>query len=1032
MIFLGGEVVVDYANRLRKELAGRGDSLWVTSYANDVYGYLASERVLGEGGYEFDYWAYLYNQPGPWSAGTEEIVIRRVLDVVNNPIGEGNLDPEASLRSIRVADGLEVELVACEPAIADPVNIAFGPDGKLWVAEMGDYPLGEDNAGGAGGRVRYLQDRDGDGRFETSTLFLDGLHFATGVHPWRDGVIVSAPPEVFYVPVDTKTGKAGPKEAILDGFAKGNPQHVVNGFCVGLDNWIYINGDETGVIRSVKKGYSLNMSGRDARFLPASGEFQIECGMTQHLRSRNDAGDWFGGANYCPFWHYVLEEQYLKRNPYVVTPRPWHDVYGGFYPQVFPAGRIVDRFNDLFTAGRFTSACSPMPYRDELLGEGSHETIFACEPVHNLVHRARLVPDGLSFRAERFSADAESEFFASRDPWSRPVRVVTGPDGAVWIVDMYRQVIEHPTWIPEAWLARLDVRAGSDKGRIYRVYPKGKRPATAIPQLAGRSTRELVTLLGSSNGWTRDTAQQLLVEVQRADATEDLQKVVRSHDKPMARLHALGTLDGLGELKPDLLLTALDDPNPAVRRFAVRLSDRDLDGQLRLAARVGLAAEDPDARVRFQAAFVLGGWKDEIAADALGRIAVKDGTDPWFRVAILSSAIHHPERVLRAALAGDDSQDRSALIDGLLATSVGFQGDAGIGKIVEQILPLREKSAESWQFQALGSLMDALDRRGMRLEGWIEKADPGLADRLIALESAARRAALDDSEEMDRRTSAVGVLGRASAEREQDRQRLESLLLPTIPLEVQRAAVRVLGKLKDGEIPGLLLAGWASHSPTVRTDVLSVLMSRPEWITPLLDAIESGRVRSSELSAATQQELTNHPTSAVAERSQKLLQTGESDRREVFDRYQSVLSMTGDAGRGRDLFSRHCSACHRFGGVGQLVGPDLGGVRDRSPAGILTAVLDPNRAVESKYTGYTVVMLDGRVLSGMLLVEGSSSITLARPDGKADKLLRVDIDTMTGTGKSFMPEGLEKDVSPEALADIIAFLAQSPEDVSGK
>jgi putative membrane-bound dehydrogenase-like protein len=1032
MIFLGGEVVVDYALRLDKELAALApaEKLWITAYANDVYGYLASERMRKEGGYEYDYSMYFYNQPGPWSTGTEEIVVRRVHDLIEHPEGEGNLSPTESLKHIHVAEGLEVELVAAEPLVKDPVNVAFGPDGKLWVAEMGDYPLGEDNHGSPGGRIRYLEDTDRDGRFDKSTLFLEGLHFATGIFPWKEGVLVSAPPAIIYAEIDPATGKASKQQVILDGFEVGNPQHVVNGFCVGIDNWIYINGDDTGVIRSPVTDQKVNMQGRDGRFKPFTGELETECGMTQHLRSRNDFGHWFGGANYCPYWHYVLEEKYIRRNPYVASPRPWKDLYGGFYPQVFPSSRIVDRFNDLFTAGRFTSACSPNPYRDSLLGEQSDETIFACEPVHNLVHRSRYVKEGLEFRAERFPIDAQSEFFSSADPWSRPVRALTGPDGAVWIADMYRQVIEHPNWIPEAWLARLDVRSGSDKGRIYRVYPKGKRPGP-LPILRGENPSGLVKRLESSNGWERDMAQHLLIMGKETGVTGAIEAIVKQSSNPKATLSALGTLEGLGVLRPEILKAALRDAHPDVRRWAIRFSEPFLDRVESLVEEVAKHAADDEISVRFQVACSLGEHDDARGADALGIIAARDADNEWMRAAILSSSIHHPEIVLRKVLAAPgDSKGKGSLVDGLLATAIGVFGEAGVERVLAQVLPPAGERPAAWQYQSVATLMDALDRRGTTLLRWSEgaaKKNNQLVSSVQALMESARAEAIEA--ENSNRVAAISVLGRGIDGSAEDRALLTNCLPSSAPIEVQLAAIQTLAKLRTDDVPQILLSDWRSRSPSARSEVLSVLMSRPEWIDKLLNALEAKEVLPADLGASVQQALVTHTKSSVSNRAMDILASSQQSRQAVLDEHQSVLTMKGDPSRGRELFVKNCANCHRFGGLGQIVGPDLGGVRDRTPPYLLLSVLDPNRAVESKYLSYTAEMTDGRVLSGMIVIETSGSITLARPDGKVEKLLRVDIERLVSSGKSFMPEGLEKDISPQGLADIFSFIAQNPETV---
>ncbi|MBY0587324.1 neutral/alkaline non-lysosomal ceramidase N-terminal domain-containing protein [bacterium] len=1035
MIFMGGEVVGDYAFRIRKEFADQipSDKLWVTAYANDVYGYLASERMIDEGGYEYDYSMVFYDQPGPWSRGTEEAVIARVHDLIENPDREGNLSPTDSLRSIHVAEGLEVEQVACEPLTMDPVNIAFDAHGRFWVAEMSDYPLGADGKGSPGGRIRCLEDTNGDGVFDKSTLVLEGLQYTTGVEPYRDGVLVSSAPEVFAITLDPKTGKVISKKTILDGFGNGNPQHVVNGFAVGIDNWIYVNGDETGDIRSLATGKIVPMSGRDGRFKPDTGELETECGMTQHLRSRDDFGQWFGGANYCPFWHYVLEEKYVARNPFVPSPRPWHDLYGGYYPAVFPSSRITGKFNDLFTANRFTSACSPMPYRDQLLGEGSSETVLVCEPVHNLVHRARRVPEGLSFRAERFPADQSSEFFSSSDPWCRPVRVITGPDGAVWIADMYRQVIEHPTWIPEAWLERLDVRAGHDKGRIYRIYPKGKRPSgAAIPNLAQRQSSELVSLLRDPNGWKRDTAQRLLIERNDASVVGDLEKLV-SADNPRGAIHALGTLHGMGKLRSEVMEQAIDHREAEVRRWGIRFADERIAADEDICQSVVERGTDTDRRVRYQAALTLGYATSPEVPQAIARVALADLDDPWVRTAVLSSSTHQPREVLAAVLsAGADEDKRGDLVDGLLATSIGKFGNEAIEQLLIAILPEEKQSPEPWQWSALSTLIDSLDRKGLSLARWDEKsrkqAGPARG-RLRAVLDRARELAQEKDADTSSRVAAVGVLARGPERVDDDKTLLASLLTAISPGEVQSAAVTTLGKCRSDDIPDRLLSDWRSHSPMLRSQIISLLLARPGWARQIVEGIEKGNIGAMDIEAPATAELVHHNNQDIAERAKKLFEASQSTRQEVLDRYVSVLTMAGDASAGRSIFEKHCGTCHRFGSRGQLVGPYLGGVRDRSPGYLLGAVLDPNRAVESKYVSYSVELSDGRVLSGMLVVESSSSITLARADGTKVEVLRTEIERMVSSGRSFMPEGLEKDLDPQQLADLFSFLAQPPESV---
>src|SRR5207249_2592987 len=177
---------------------------------------------------------------------------------------------------------------------------------------------------------------------------------------------------------------------------------------------------------------------------------------------------------------------------------------------VYPVSRTLPRFNDFNAANRFTSACSPIVYRDDLFGPHFAGNTFVSEPVHNLVHREVMTQSGFTFTSRRFLDEQKSEFLASSDNWFRPTMIQTGPDGALWIADMYRHVIEHPEWIPKDWQRKLDLRAGHDKGRIYRVFPVGSKPR-AIPRLDKLDTAGLVAALDSPNGWQRDMAQQMLL-----------------------------------------------------------------------------------------------------------------------------------------------------------------------------------------------------------------------------------------------------------------------------------------------------------------------------------------------------------------------------------------------------------------------------------------------------------------------------------------------------------------------------------------
>jgi putative membrane-bound dehydrogenase-like protein len=1024
MVFLSGEVVVDYSMRLKREI--KSSLVWVSAYANDVYGYLASERVRREGGYEVSSSMIYYNQPGAWAEGTEEVVVRRVHELVEEGSFAGPFTPEEALGTFRLPEGFKIAIVAAEPLIADPVNFAVGADGRLWVVEMGDYPRGEDGQEKPGGRVKVLDDTDADGRYDKCSLFLDGLSYPNGVFPWRDGVLVSGAPAILFARDINGDDRADEVKELYAGFDEANPQHRVNGFAYGLDNWLYLaGGADNGEVNSSRTGQTVDIGSQDFRIQPDKGLIGPVGGHTQHGRNRDDWGNWFGGDNSHPFWHYVIPDRYVARNPYVSTPDLKVHLYSPpFAPPVFPASRTLDRFNDLFALDRFTSACSPIAFRDESFGPDFANAAFVSEPVHNLVHRAILVDDGVTFRATRHVSEGKSEFLASTDHWFRPTALATGPDGALWVADMYRQVIEHPEWIPEAWQAQLDLRAGSDRGRIYRVYRSDPVP---LPNVAKMTALELLEELSHANGWRRDTAQRLLVERGEQSVIGKVEAILQSSIHPAAKLHALGVLQGLESLTAGHVLAALADRDPRVARHAILLSEPFLNEDPSLGrALVGLV-DHPDKRLRLQLALSLGEWDHADAADALVQLALADVGDAWMRVAVLCSARRHAGAMLAGVLGRGESAAHSQLVQDLIATALSEDEGDRLGAVLDSITKF-DDAPDVWQIAALASLDRALRRKDMSLAKLSERTP---AEGRESLEKAgkvveaARRLVADREAPLEVRLAALPLVGRGAARQWEDVSSLAGLLSPQEPVALQLACVGALSEFDQDEIAGLFLSNWRQLSPQVQSEVLSAMLARRTWHIRLLDALQAGEVQINDLNAAVRTRLQSAEDEFLRGRADKLLaRASVEDRSEVLERFRSVAELSGDASRGAAKFQATCAACHRHQEIGNNFGPQLAALSDKSDEALLIAILDPNRAIENKYKSYTCVTADGRTLSGMITAESASSVTLAQTSGTEQVLLRVDIEELSSTGVSFMPVGLEKDLSPQDLADLFTFIRQ--------
>jgi putative membrane-bound dehydrogenase-like protein len=1021
MIFLGGEVVADYALRLKRELPSR--PVWVTAYANDVLGYIASERIRSEGGYEYDMSGVYYNLPGPWAAGTEELLVRRVHELLESRLPQSPLEPDEALHSIVIPDGFRVQLVASEPQVVDPINLAFGSDGSLWVVEMGDYPRGSDRPGERG-RIKRLTDPDGDGVFDRASVFVDSLHYPTGVHPWHDGVIVIAAPEIFFARDRDGDGRADERKVLYSGLAQGNPQHLANGFSYGLDHSLHCaSGDDIGELTVVRTGETVNASGHDLKIWPETGRAATISGRSQYIRSRNDWGDWFGSDNSRPMYHFPIEDRYLLRNRSARYSENKQQLFNPpAAPPVYPLSETVDRFNDLFALNRFTSACSAIVVRSSSLGKYLDGAALVCEPVHNLVHRSQLVERGSTYRADRVAAEEKSEFFRSADPWCRPVRAAVGPDGMVWVVDMYRAVIEHPEWIPQAWQQQIDLRAGSDRGRIYRVVSAGHTAPARWPNLAQQSNDELMALLASASGTLRDMAQQELLQRQDRSIAAALRKAAASSESPTARVHALWILEGLNELRDADVLEALRDVHAGVARNAILLAEPRLAKNDALLPVLVSLANHPDAKVKLQLALTLGESNSPAAGAALGKLVRYAADDPWLAWAIVSSSRHHSLAVLEQFLAqlqnGDASAEAAsrqvAMISELIATAEAAGVNAN--SLVAKAIAGADENAP-WVFALAAA--SAKTRHGPA------EQDDASRDAVLSVYKRAKSLAADAAASPALRSQALQLFGHSLGAVEEERSLLGELLSPIAPLDVQLVVVERLAAFRDRESAEVLLSRWRELSYSIRDAAALRLVSNPASLEVLLGQLESGEIIPGELSASVRQTLRQSGSQTLQARVNRLLgKTTAADQQLVqqYLQFQQDASGSADLSRGRELFRKHCAACHSPDATGRATGPDLVNLSDRSPRALTEAILIPNRSVEARYYGYTVVTTDGRVLTGTIDEEAGETLTLSLADGKRTTIQRSEIDELRDTRVSLMPDGIHRELDAAMLRDLVDYL----------
>jgi putative membrane-bound dehydrogenase-like protein len=944
------------------------------------------------------------------------------------------LSPEDSAKKIHLPKGFRVELAAAEPLLLDPVAFDWDEMGRLWVVEMADYPLGVDGNGKPGGRVRILQDTDGDGTYDKSTLFAEDLNFPNGILCWRGGAIVTAAPEILFLEDKNKDGKAETRETLFKGFHEGNQQLRVNGLRWGLDNWVYCSigahvagyGEGT-TLKAIRTGKEVPIGARDFRFNPDTGEIDPQSGPTQFGRNRDDWGHWFGTQNSWPLWHYILQDHYLRRNPYFAAPNPRLDLVKPANPKVYPATPPAKRYHDFKSSGHFTAACSGMVYRDDLLFTGKEELqAFICEPAANLIQRQLLKNEGVSFAATRSPEDQPHDFFASEDPWCRPVMVRTGPDGALWVADIYRFMIEHPHWLPKEGKEELlpHYRLGEDRGRIYRIVPKASeaRPILRLDQL---DIPQLIEALDSTNGWQRDKVHQVLIWRKDATSLPLLKDMVSSSTNPLARLHALCVLDALNGLDPTLVVTALRDSHAGVRENALRLAEKHQSPEI--ISEAANMVSDKDLKVILQLACSLGAWKDANAGAALGDLAVGHPDDPWIQSAIMSSAVPHAGSLVSKVLESTPSitsKWRPLLFELLL----GLKDRDSTARLLQPLLISDGAVFHSDQLIGFHQFLKLINQKGTNLSTLATQGNGDTLSHLLtsgasAIFEKASEIARDPNADPSLRISAASLLGASKDHQTVASELLTGWLKATTSPQIQAEAVQALAGLGLEDLPTHLAKRWAELGPETRMKVLDAWVTRESWTIDLLGRLQKKELPISALDTTRRSRLLQHHSKSVRELAQKVFSTtGGSSRASIVESYRSALTSKGDAKKGQEVYRAYCSSCHVHGADGREVGPDLASVVEHPPEKLLSNILDPNIDIQPGYQAYTCVLKNGEELYGLVTSETSHSFTLIQPDGTKKVILRQDMKAMRGANLSLMPDGLESAINPQDMAHLIKFL----------
>ncbi|MEX2140006.1 MAG: PVC-type heme-binding CxxCH protein [Pirellulales bacterium] len=952
------------------------------------------------------------------------------------------VEPHEALASFRLSsDHFEIEQVAAEPLVASPVAIDFDADGRIFVAEMRDYSEQDKEHLG---RVRLLEDTDHDGRFDKATIFADGLSWPTAVACANGGVFVGAAPHIYFLKDDDGDGRADTKQIVLTGFKRDNVQGLLNSFHWGIDNRLHgatstAGGDVHRPDDANPKPLSLR--GRDFSIDTRTLEIRAESGGGQHGMSFDDWGRKFVSSNSDHIQLIVAEDRYLARNLFLSAPPPRVSIAAdGPQAEVFRESPVEPwrilrtrlRVSGLATgpiegggraAGYFTGATGVTIYRGDAWPAEYHGNAFIGDVGSNIVHRKTLEPDGVLLVASR--AEARREFLASRDTWFRPAQFANGPDGNLYVIDVYREVIEHPASLPPPIKRHLDLTSGRDRGRIYRIKPKEFKQRPPV-RLSGAAAPALVALLEHTNGWHRQTAARLLYERNDKSAIPLLMELAAKSKSPLGRMHALRALDGLRGLNIQIILGALADDHPSVRRHAVELTEW-LPESADVTASLLKMAADENLLVRYQLSFMLGELKTSERTSALAAIARRDAAHPWMRVALQSSLAEGAVDVLADLLADVSfrrTEHGSEFLQAL-ARQIGAQNREGdIERVDAALRALARATSDGQVVRSIAvALVQALAKgsgRGAARQEMLLK-HRAIAEAAGQAISQALATAVDAKRGIAERQQAIEALTLAPFTETSDAFAI--LLAVDQPNEIQWAAVAKLAGLRDPQAAELLLDRWSGFTPRLRAAAIEGLFADRASLDRLLTAIERGGISPGEIDSTRVQQLVRHNDRGLRERAKRLwAATPKRDREEIVRQYQQALNMKGSPDKGRAVFRTTCAGCHRAEGEGHELAPNLVTVQNRGPDAILLNVLDPNREVNPQFVNYLVVTKDGRTASGMIAGESATNVTLKRGEGQSETILRGEIEELTSTGMSLMPEGLEKQIDVAAMADLIAYL----------
>lgn len=944
------------------------------------------------------------------------------------------------LAGFQIEKGFDLKLVAQEPLIKDPVDFEFNEHGEAMVLEMPGYPFEDQQS-----RIVRLIDNNQDGVFDEMSVFAENLQLASSFLPYKKGVLVAAPPYLLHVKDLDEDNKADAVDTLMGGFSTGNLQHNYNGLTYGLDNWIYAaNGGNDGEPYWWNDTTTrINLRGQDFRFdlesktLERLGESSGGFGMAM-----DEYGRVFETHNLTHMSHLVFPDRYLKGSRLLreSTLENISDHEENGLARIYPIGEQESRVNHPEQSGYFSGSCGITYYGGGAFGPEYDNTVWVADVVLNLIHVDKLSANGSSFKASR-NLD-KRDFLASSDRSFRPVNMTVGPDGALYVVDMYRKVIEHPEWIPDEIEKTLDLEAGKDKGRIYKITKAGISSEFDFNQFKNKT--ELISALQHPNQWVRKTAHRLLMTTELTGADVDAFTKLLLSDNEWNRLHAMWILSVKGKLNEMDLLRMLKDSSAGVRENALRVSETEINSNVNLLKQCVELLADGDKRVRMQAALSLSTLNEanfnmhqEGILKSLAGAVAKD-IDFW-NVSAITLASQQSASTLFATLAKNNTTNAELLASLALVSSNTAEGLKTILQSLasESINPEISRNVIHQLTQGSKVVADKVLVENIQT---LEKS----GDQLLLPELAAlrNRLQLPPSPEFLKysRTALVQVLNPSLPDSARVQQLALIELLPyqeksevlyqclqnKAPLKLQEDALRQLSKFREPEIGVRVVKLWKQLGPQTRRYASDLLLYIESNHDALLTGLEDGTINIGEMNFDLERRrmlLWWTDNADTKRRAEKLFSdSGVTNRKEAIEKMKPALTLAGSAVNGEKVFESVCANCHMYGDKGKEVGPVLTEINRKSKESIMHDILDPNAAADTKYINHRLETRDGELHMGIVEVETDQYITIKKMGGEKVTISKSEIKTFQSLGTSLMMEGLENSMTHQEMADLLEFL----------